>query len=138
MKPGVVETRASPRRPASMFSSEDLPTLDRPMKANSGSDSSGHESRSGALRSKMADEMFTIANEQRIVAANALQRYNHFPGAIPAGAAVGENDRVTTRLKVAARGKRETVEKVERDLRLLVAVRTHLRLVLTHTALRPK
>jgi hypothetical protein len=28
------------------------------MKANSGSDSSGHEARSGALQSKMADEIF--------------------------------------------------------------------------------
>jgi hypothetical protein len=44
-----------------MFNNEDLPTLDRPMKANSGSDSSGHEPRSGALQSKMADEMFTMA-----------------------------------------------------------------------------
>jgi hypothetical protein len=30
------------------------------MTANSGSDSSGHESESGALQSKMADEMFTM------------------------------------------------------------------------------
>jgi hypothetical protein len=30
------------------------------MKANSGNDSSGHASKSGALRSKMADEMFTM------------------------------------------------------------------------------
>ena len=56
----VRETRASSRLPAKKFSKEDLPTFDRPMNANSGNDSSGHESRSGALRSKMADEMFTI------------------------------------------------------------------------------
>jgi len=43
-----------------MFSNDDLPTFERPMKANSGNDSSGHDSKSGALRSKMADEMFTI------------------------------------------------------------------------------
>src|SRR6185369_14232389 len=48
--------------PASMFSSEDLPTFERPIKANSGSDSSGHESKSGALQSKMADAMFTMEN----------------------------------------------------------------------------
>ncbi len=58
VNPGVGETRASPCFPASMFSREDLPTFDLPMKANSGNDSSGQESRSGALRSKMADEMF--------------------------------------------------------------------------------
>jgi hypothetical protein len=33
-----------------MFNSDDLPTFERPMKANSGNDSSGHESRSGALQ----------------------------------------------------------------------------------------
>jgi hypothetical protein len=53
-----------------MFSREDLPTLDLPMKANSGRDSSGHESRSGALQSKMADEIFTIGNQQTTIAAN--------------------------------------------------------------------
>src|ERR1035441_3569211 len=60
--PGVGETRARPSLPESMFSSEDLPTLDRPMKANSGSDSSGHESRSGALQSKMADEISMLGD----------------------------------------------------------------------------
>ena len=59
VNPGVVETRARSGLPESMFSREDLPTFERPMKANSGSDSSGHESRSGALRSKMADVIFT-------------------------------------------------------------------------------
>src|ERR1017187_117520 len=66
--PGVGETRANPCSPASMFSSEDLPTFERPMKANSGSDSSGHDSKSSALQSKMADEMFTIERSQPIVA----------------------------------------------------------------------
>jgi hypothetical protein len=51
-----------------MFSSEDLPTFERPMKANYGSDSSGHESKSGALQSKMADEMFTMEDPQPSVA----------------------------------------------------------------------
>jgi hypothetical protein len=64
----VGETRANPCSPASMFNSEDLPTFERPMKANSGSDSSGHESRSGALQSKMADEIFTMENPRPIVA----------------------------------------------------------------------
>ena len=48
--PGVGETRAKSCFPARKFSNDDLPTLDRPMKANSGSDSSGHESKSGALQ----------------------------------------------------------------------------------------
>jgi hypothetical protein len=61
-----------------MFSSEDLPTFERPMKANSGSDSSGHESKSGALQSKMADEMFTMENRQPIVALIPHHRYNQF------------------------------------------------------------
>jgi hypothetical protein len=43
-----------------MFNNDDLPTFERPMKANSGNDSSGHESKSGALQLKMADEMFTM------------------------------------------------------------------------------
>jgi hypothetical protein len=38
------------------------------MKANSGSDSSGYESESGALQSKMADEMFTMENPPPSVA----------------------------------------------------------------------
>src|SRR3954451_11081150 len=62
VNPGTGDTRASPCSPASMFSREDLPTFERPMKANSGSVSSGHESRSGALQSNMADEMFTLEN----------------------------------------------------------------------------
>ena len=68
VNPGVGETRANPCSPASMFSREDLPTFERPMKANSGSDSSGHESKSGALQSKMADEIFTMKKSQPIVA----------------------------------------------------------------------
>ena len=72
VNPGVGETRANPASPASMFSSEDLPTLERPMKANSGSDSSGQESKSGALQSKMADEIFTIETNETSVAANTL------------------------------------------------------------------
>src|SRR5450631_3379368 len=80
VNPGIVETRAKIPLPASMFSNDDLPTFERPMKANSGSDSSGHESRSGALRSKMADEMFTIKNQQPSVAANPCRRYNQFQG----------------------------------------------------------
>src|ERR1035441_9151069 len=78
VNPGVGETRARPSLPASRFSSEDLPTFERPMKANSGSASSGHESRSGALQSKMADEMFTMKYQPVTIAANRLQRYNHF------------------------------------------------------------
>ena len=41
VKPGVGETRARPTSPASIFNKDDLPTLERPMKANSGSVSSG-------------------------------------------------------------------------------------------------
>src|SRR5712672_2843234 len=54
VNPGLGETWANPWSPASRFRREDLPTLERPMKANSGSDSSGHEFKSGALRSRMA------------------------------------------------------------------------------------
>src|SRR5687768_15214797 len=90
VNPGVGETRANPCLPASMFSKEDLPTFDRPMKANSGSDSSGHESRSGALRSKMADEMFIIASN-RSIAAKRLHRYYQFWRS-PAGAAWGTSE----------------------------------------------
>src|SRR6266478_2765579 len=68
VNPGVGETRANPCSPASRFRSEDLPTFERPMKANSGSDSSGHEFKSGALQSKTADEMFTMESPQPIVA----------------------------------------------------------------------
>jgi len=45
-----------------VFSSDDLPTLERPMKANSGNDSSGHADKSGALPTKMADGIFTMKN----------------------------------------------------------------------------
>src|ERR1039457_4301525 len=79
VKPGVGETRASRSAPASRFSNDDLPTFERPMKANSGSDSSGHEARSGALQSKMADEMFTMENRCISVAVNSFHGYNHFP-----------------------------------------------------------
>ena len=78
VNPGVGETRARPALPASMFSSEDLPTLDRPMKANSGSDSSGHESRSGELQSKMADEISMLENCRPLSQQIRLRRYNHF------------------------------------------------------------
>src|SRR5450432_4712331 len=81
VNPGVVETRAKIPLPASMFSNDDLPTFERPMKANSGNDSSGHESKSGALRSKMADEMFTMENQCATVAVNQPWRYNHFQSA---------------------------------------------------------
>jgi hypothetical protein len=72
VNPGVGEVRARSALPESMFSSDDLPELERPIKANSGNDSSGQEARSGALRLKMADEMFTIKNDRPSVAANAL------------------------------------------------------------------
>ena len=84
VNPGVGETRARPAWSASRFSSEDLPTLERPMKANSGNDSSGHAAKSGALRSKMADEMFTMKTQQPIIAANVPNRYNQFhEGSLP-------------------------------------------------------
>jgi hypothetical protein len=49
-----------------MFNSDDLPTFERPMKANSGNDSSGHESKSGALHSKMADEISMVKIDSRL------------------------------------------------------------------------
>src|SRR4051794_23877185 len=60
VKPGVAETFASPFFPARTLSREDLPTLDRPINANSGKVSGGHESKSGALTSNIADVMFMI------------------------------------------------------------------------------
>ena len=80
VNPGVAETRAKTPLPASMFSNEDLPELERPMKANSGNDSSGHEARSGALRSKMADEICMIKNDPLSIAANPVSRYIRFRG----------------------------------------------------------
>ena len=41
MRPGVWETRASAFCPVSAFSSEDLPTLERPQKATSGAAAGG-------------------------------------------------------------------------------------------------
>jgi hypothetical protein len=38
-----------------MLSSDDLPTFERPMKAHSGIMTGGHDSKSGALISKVAD-----------------------------------------------------------------------------------
>jgi hypothetical protein len=51
-----------------MFRSEDLPTFERPIKANSGSDSSGQELESAALQKNVADEIFTLINARLIVA----------------------------------------------------------------------
>jgi hypothetical protein len=61
-----------------MFNSDDFPELERPMKANSGSDPSGHASMSGALQSNMADEMSMMKNQCATVAANQPRRYNQF------------------------------------------------------------
>ena len=47
--PGVAETFASAFAPASMLSSDDFPTFDRPMNANSGSPETGHDYTFGAL-----------------------------------------------------------------------------------------
>jgi len=42
VRPGVLDTRASVRRPAKRLSSVDLPTLERPAMATSGGPSGGH------------------------------------------------------------------------------------------------
>jgi hypothetical protein len=68
-----------------MFSNDDLPTFERPMKANSGSDSSGHESRFEALRSKIADEMSMMKNRTLIVAEKSRRGYNQIPFDGPGG-----------------------------------------------------
>ncbi len=52
VNPGVGETRANASLPASLFNNDDLPTFERPMKANSGNDSSGHDSRSARCNFK--------------------------------------------------------------------------------------
>src|SRR3546814_7812656 len=54
VRPGVLDVRASPLRLVSAFSSDDLPTLDRPAKATSFTAMSGRNLRSGAdLRKAM-------------------------------------------------------------------------------------
>jgi hypothetical protein len=58
--PGVSEIFAKPFLPVSMLIREDLPTLDRPMKANSGRADGGHDFRSGALMAKVADLIFMV------------------------------------------------------------------------------
>jgi hypothetical protein len=106
VNPGVGETRARPSLPARKFNNDDLPTFERPMKANSGRDSSGHASRSGALHSKMADEICMIkldALSQQIRAADttifkARKPFMDFPaimnhtGGVPACHAGSIND----------------------------------------------
>ena len=57
--PGVAETFARSRRFVSRLMSDDLPTLDRPTNANSGTAHSGHEAASGALIWNSADLIFT-------------------------------------------------------------------------------
>jgi len=56
--PGLSETIASVRCSARRLMSEDLPTFDRPMNANSGRFQFGHDFRSGELTSKTADLIF--------------------------------------------------------------------------------
>jgi hypothetical protein len=53
------------------------------MKANSGSDSSGHDSKSGALQRKVADEMFINGNQHVIIADNARRGYNQNDNPLP-------------------------------------------------------
>ena len=48
------------------------------MKANSGSDSSGQTSRSGALAVKMAEVIFTTINSSRSLARNAVGGHTKF------------------------------------------------------------
>ena len=45
----MLETFANPSSRVSMLMSEDFPTFERPMKANSGSAESGQAAKSGAL-----------------------------------------------------------------------------------------
>src|SRR5882724_8000695 len=81
VNPGVGETRAKASLPASRFSNDDLPTFERPMKANSGNDSSGHDSRSGALQSKMADEICTMVKLTPYCRSNSgsvIQQFSKF------------------------------------------------------------
>src|SRR6478752_4669706 len=56
--PGVAETLASASLLVSMLIIDDLPTLERPMKANSGRFQSGAAWRSRALMLKTADLIF--------------------------------------------------------------------------------
>src|SRR5437773_9628557 len=56
--PGASETFAKLRRAVSELISDDLPTFDRPMSANSGRGQEGAERKSGAPIENSADEIF--------------------------------------------------------------------------------
>lgn len=58
--PGVAEVMASERLPVSIFISEDLPTLERPIKAYSCMAVLGHLSTSGLLVTKHALDIFIV------------------------------------------------------------------------------
>jgi len=56
--PGVVDTLERPRRSVRRLTNEDLPTLDRPIKANSGKEVWGNDSGDRALTTNSADLIF--------------------------------------------------------------------------------
>src|SRR5512138_2327195 len=55
VRPGVLETRASPLRRVSAFSIEDLPTFERPTNAISGAGPRGHSAGRVAVRANSAE-----------------------------------------------------------------------------------
>ena len=50
-----------------MLMSDDFPTFERPMSANSGRADSGHEARSGELALKVAVRIFTIPGDGELL-----------------------------------------------------------------------
>ena len=77
--PGVAETLASAFTPASILSSEDLPTFDRPMKANSGTSRAGQESRCGALIRNLAARAFMAVEARKLRAISEFGNARLYP-----------------------------------------------------------
>ena len=63
--PGFEDTFARSFLPVIMLISEDFPTFDRPMKANSGKSEEGQDSKSGALVLKIAELIFISLQQGR-------------------------------------------------------------------------
>ncbi|MDB6054689.1 MAG: hypothetical protein JWN25_2212 [Verrucomicrobiales bacterium] len=66
VNPGTFETLASDLLPESMFSSDDLPTFERPINANSGMNSGGALAIVGALVSKLDDVISITQGSARL------------------------------------------------------------------------
>jgi hypothetical protein len=72
VRPGVDDVLARPLTPTRLFKSEDLPTLDRPAKANSGAASAGKSA-------GVAAEVTKVAERARMVGAREA-RWAYYQG----------------------------------------------------------